>query len=142
MLDWKTNENAGSMYNTPPCWSIYIMGLVFKWLKSIGGLEKMQEINIKKAKLIYDVIDEDKFYVCPVDKNNRSLMNIRFGCSAGKDMDEEFLKEAKKQGLDNLKGYRTIGQIRASVYNAQPIENCEILAKFMKQFRQDKSKQI
>jgi len=135
MLDWKTNEGAGSMYNTPPCWTIYMMGLVFKWLKSIGGLDKMQEMNVKKAKLIYDVIDEDQFYVGPVNKNNRSLMNIRFGCKDGSKMDDKFLEEAKKIGLDNLKGYRTIQQIRASVYNAQPIENCQILAKFMKDFR-------
>ncbi|ETO19219.1 phosphoserine aminotransferase [Reticulomyxa filosa] len=138
--DWKT-EATTDMYNTPPCFSAYIMGLVFKWLKNtIGGLEKMHELNLKKAKVVYDVVDEDDFYHAPVEKRNRSLMNIRFHLKGGEQMDALFVKEATALGLQNLKGYRDLGGIRVSTYNAQPYENCVKVAKFMRDFRKQHSK--
>jgi len=134
LMDWQTHVKD-IMLNTPPCFAVYVMALIFKWLKKRGGLEKVKEYNEKKAKLIYDVIEEDDFYICPVDKPVRSIMNLRFFCKQGADMDNKFVKEAAKLELLNLKGYRTIGGIRASLYNAQTIENCEKLAKFMREFR-------
>ena len=129
------------MYNTPPCFSIYVMGLVFKWLKSLksrngDGLNGIAEINNRKATLLYNAIDNsDGFYQCPVEKGSRSKMNIRFICTQGAEIDAAFIKEAALQGLVNLKGYRTLGGIRASCYNAMTYENVEKLVQFMNEFR-------
>jgi len=140
--DWKT-EATFDMFNTPPCFSIYIMGLVCKWLKyTIGGLDKMYELNVKKAKIIYDILDEDKddFYFAPVEKRNRSLMNIRFNLKGGEKMDALFVKEAAALDMHNLKGFQNLGGIRISIYNAQPIENCQKIAQFMRDFRKQHCK--
>jgi len=138
LLTWQLHA-TDLMYNTPPCFAVYVMALVFKWLKARGGLKKTKEYNEAKAKLIYDVIDEDDFYICPVEKPVRSIMNLRFACKQG--IDNKFLTDAAKLELLNLKGYRTVGGIRASLYNAQTIENCQKLAEFMKTFRsQNKAK--
>src|SRR5690606_25473028 len=108
----------------------FLYFLIFFVYIIIGGLEKMEQINLLKAKLIYDVIDEDDFYYSPVDKNNRSIMNVRFNIPSNPDYEKLFIQEAAKCDLVNLAGYRTLGGMRASIYNAQPIQNCEKLAKF------------
>ena len=140
LLDYATWKKK-PIYNTPPCWSIYVMGLVMKWLKTtIGGLDKMKEINYKKAKLIYDVIDENEnkgFYKCSVEKSVRSIMNVRFRIKDNSDLEKKFIAKAQEQDMFNLKGHRSLGGCRASIYNAQPIENCQKLANFMRQFRKE-----
>ena len=136
MLAWKTQADADSLYNTPPCYGIYICGKVFKWLKKMGGLEEMQKRNIGKAKVLYDFLDESKLFKGTVRKEDRSLMNIPF-VTGDKDMDAKFIKEATAAGFVNLKGHRTVGGMRASIYNAMPIEGVEKLVAFMKQFEAD-----
>ena len=136
MLAWKTQADADSLYNTPPCYGIYICGKVFKWLKKMGGLEEMQKRNIAKAKVLYDVLDESKLFKGTVRKEDRSLMNVPF-VTGDKDMDAKFIKEATAAGFVNLKGHRTVGGMRASIYNAMPIEGVEKLVAFMKQFEAD-----
>ena len=136
MLAWKTQEDADSLYNTPPCYGIYICGKVFKWLKKMGGLEEMQKRNIAKAKVLYDFLDESKLFKGTVRKEDRSLMNVPF-VTGDKDMDAKFIKEATAAGFVNLKGHRTVGGMRASIYNAMPIEGVEKLVAFMKQFEAD-----
>ena len=136
MLAWKTQADADSLYNTPPCYSIYICGKVFKWLKKMGGLEEMQKRNIAKAKVLYDFLDESKLFKGTVRKEDRSLMNVPF-VTGDKDMDAKFIKEATAAGFVNLKGHRTVGGMRASIYNAMPIEGVEKLVAFMKQFEAD-----
>ena len=136
MLAWKTQAAADSLYNTPPCYGIYICGKVFKWLKKIGGLEEMQKRNIAKAKVLYDFLDESKLFKGTVRKEDRSLMNVPF-VTGDKDMDAKFIKEATAAGFVNLKGHRTVGGMRASIYNAMPIEGVEKLVAFMKQFEAD-----
>ena len=136
MLAWKTQADADSLYNTPPCYGIYICGKVFKWLKKMGGLEEMQKRNIAKAKVLYDFLDESKLFKGTVRKEDRSLMNVPF-VTGDKDMDAKFIKEATAAGFVNLKGHRTVGGMRASIYNAMPIEGVEKLAAFMKQFEAD-----
>ena len=136
MLVWKTQADADSLYNTPPCYGIYICGKVFKWLKKMGGLEEMQKRNIAKAKVLYDFLDESKLFKGTVRKEDRSLMNVPF-VTGDKDMDAKFIKEATAAGFVNLKGHRTVGGMRASIYNAMPIEGVEKLVAFMKQFEAD-----
>ena len=133
MLAWKTQADADSLYNTPPCYGIYICGKVFKWLKKMGGLEEMQKRNIAKAKVLYDFLDESKLFKGTVRKEDRSLMNVPF-VTGDKDMDAKFIKEATAAGFVNLKGHRTVGGMRASIYNAMPIEGVEYLIDFMKKF--------
>ena len=136
MLAWKTQADADSLYNTPPCYGIYICGKVFKWLKKMGGLEEMQKRNIAKAKVLYDFLDESKLFKGTVRKEDRSLMNVPF-VTGDKDMDAKFIKEATAAGFVNLKGHRTVGGMRASIYNAMSIEGVEKLVAFMKQFEAD-----
>lgn len=133
MLKWKTQADAKSLYNTPPAYGIYICGKVFKWLKKMGGLEKMKEINEKKAKILYDYLDESKLFKGTVRKEDRSLMNVPF-VTGSEELDARFVKEAKEAGFENLKGHRTVGGMRASIYNAMPIEGVEKLVEFMKDF--------
>lgn len=133
MLDYKIHADNGSMYNTPPTYGIYIAGLVFHWIKDLGGVAAMQKINEEKAKLIYDCIDESKLYSCPVAKEDRSLMNVVF-VTGNPDLDKRFIKEADAAGLVNLAGYRSVGGMRASMYNGMPLEGVKALVKFMKEF--------
>ena len=133
MFDYKTHVDNESMYNTPPTYAMYIAGLVFKLLKQEGGLAKMEERNITKAKLLYDYLDSTSFYKCPTAKDNRSRMNIPFTLKDAA-LDEEFLKGAKARGLAQLKGHRSVGGMRASIYNAMPIEGVKVLVEYMKEF--------
>ena len=136
MLKFKTHADAGSLYNTPNCYGIYMCGKVFKWLKKKGGLEVMKERNEKKAKLLYDYLDSSKLFKGTVEKDSRSLMNVPF-VTGDKDLDAKFVKEAKEAGLENLKGHRTVGGMRASIYNAMPYEGVEALVAFMKKFEEE-----
>ena len=136
MLKFKTHADAGSLYNTPNCYCIYMCGKVFKWLKKMGGLEVMKERNEKKAKLLYDYLDSSKLFKGTVEKDSRSLMNVPF-VTGDKDLDAKFVKEAKAAGLENLKGHRTVGGMRASIYNAMPYEGVEALVAFMKKFEEE-----
>ena len=131
MLKFKTHADAGSLYNTPNCYCIYMCGKVFKWLKKKGGLEVMKERNEKKAKLLYDYLDSSKLFKGTVEKDSRSLMNVPF-VTGDKDLDAKFVKEAKEAGLENLKGHRTVGGMRASIYNAMPYEGVEALVSLLK----------
>ena len=136
MMKYKTHADANSLYNTPNCYCIYICGKVFKWLKKQGGLEAMKERNEKKAKILYDYLDESKLFKGTVEKASRSLMNVPF-VTGDPDLDAKFVKEAKEAGLENLKGHRTVGGMRASIYNAMPIEGVEKLVEFMKKFEKE-----
>ncbi len=136
MLKYKTHADADSLYNTPPAYGIYICGKVFKWLKKMGGLSAMKEKNEKKAKLLYDFLDESKLFKGTVEKKHRTLMNVPF-VTGDKDLDAKFGKEAKEAGLENLKGHRTVGGMRASIYNAMPYEGVEALVAFMKKFEEE-----
>ena len=136
MMKYKTHADANSLYNTPNCYCIYICGKVFKWLKKQGGLEAMKERNEKKAKILYDYLDESKLFKGTVEKASRSLMNVPF-VTGDQDLDAKFVKEAKEAGLENLKGHRTVGGMRASIYNAMPIEGVEKLVEFMKKFEKE-----
>ena len=133
MLKYKTQADAKSLYNTPPAYGIYICGKVFKWLKKMGGLEAMKERNEKKAKLLYDFLDQSQLFKGTVVKEDRSLMNVPF-VTGNEELDAKFVKEAKAAGLENLKGHRTVGGMRASIYNAMPYEGVEALVAFMKKF--------
>ena len=133
MLRYKIHADADSLYNTPPAYGIYICGKVFKWLKKMGGLEAMKERNEKKAKILYDYLDESKLFKGTVRKEDRSLMNVPF-ITGNEELDAKFVKEAKEAGFENLKGHRTVGGMRASIYNAMPIEGVEKLVEFMKKF--------
>src|SRR5205814_2707412 len=124
-----------SMLNTPPSYSIYIAGLVFKWLKQQGGLAAMEKKNIEKAKLLYDFLDGSKFFHNPVAREDRSRMNVPFTLKDAR-LDEEFLKGAAKEGMVQLKGHRSVGGMRASIYNAMPIEGGRQLVQYMKHFEQ------
>lgn len=136
MMKYKTHADAGSMYNTPNCYCIYMCGKVFKWLKKQGGLAAMKERNEKKAKILYDFLDESKLFHGTVEKESRSLMNVPF-VTGNPDLDAKFVKEAKEAGLENLKGHRTVGGMRASIYNAMPMEGVEALVEFMKKFEKE-----
>ena len=133
MLRYKTHADAGSLYNTPPTYGIYICGKVFKWLKEMGGLEEMKKRNEKKAKLLYDFLDQSRLFKGTVEKKDRSLMNVPF-ITGNEEMDALFVKESKAAGLENLKGHRTVGGMRASIYNAMPMEGVEKLVAFMDEF--------
>ena len=139
MLKYKTHADADSLYNTPPCYGIYICGKVFKWLKAQGGLEAMKEKNEKKAKILYDFLDQSKLFKGTVVKEDRSLMNVPF-VTGNDNLDAKFVKEAKEAGFENLKGHRSVGGMRASIYNAMPIEGVEKLVEFMKQFETENLK--
>ena len=136
MLKYKTHADAGSMYNTPPAYGIYICGKVFKWIKKMGGLSVMKERNEKKAKILYDFLDESKLFKGTVEKKDRSLMNVPF-ITGSDELDAKFVKEAKAAGFENLKGHRSVGGMRASIYNAMPIEGVEALVEFMKKFEKE-----
>jgi phosphoserine aminotransferase len=133
MMKYKTQADAGSLYNTPPCYDIYISGKIFKWVKEMGGLEAMKAHNEKKANILYDYLDQSEMFKGTVVKKDRSLMNIPF-VTGDADLDAKFVKEATAAGFVNLKGHRTVGGMRASLYNAMPIEGVEKLVEFMKKF--------
>ena len=133
MLEWKTMAENGSMYNTPPCYTIYMAKLVYEWILSIGGLEAMKEKNVEKAAILYDYLDSQDYYIAPVKKDSRSMMNVTF-VTGNADLDKKFASEAGKAGLKNLKGHRSVGGMRASIYNAMPKEGVEKLVQFMKDF--------
>lgn len=133
MLDWKVMADNGSMYNTPPCYGIYMAKLVYEWLLSLGGLEAMKIINEEKAKILYDYLDNQDYYIAPVKPESRSMMNVTF-VTGNPDLDKKFAKEAAEAGLKNLKGHRSVGGMRASIYNAMPREGIEKLVAFMADF--------
>ena len=133
IFDYKVQAEADSMHNTPPSYAIYMAGLVFQWLKKLGGLAKMEEINIAKANILYDYLDQTEFYHSPVAKEDRSRMNVPFILKNDK-LDEAFLKESQAAGLAELKGHRAVGGMRASIYNAMPVEGVKQLVAFMKEF--------
>ena len=136
MLKYKTHADADSLYNTPPAYGIYVCGKVFKWLKKMGGLSVMKERNEEKAKILYEFLDESKMFKGTVRKEDRSLMNVPF-VTGDKDLDAKFVKEAEAAGFVNLKGHRTVGGMRASIYNAMPKEGVEKLVAFMKKFEEE-----
>ena len=131
MLEWKTMADNDSMYNTPPCYTIYMLGLVCEYLLEQGGLDAMKEKNVKKAALLYDYLDSQDYYIAPVKKESRSMMNVTF-VTGNPDLDKKFASEAAKAGLKNLKGHRSVGGMRASIYNAMPYEGVAALVAFMK----------
>ncbi|AGA70711.1 phosphoserine aminotransferase apoenzyme [Desulfitobacterium dichloroeliminans LMG P-21439] len=133
MLKYKVHVDNNSAYNTPPVYGIYICGKVFKWLKKLGGLEAMKKINEEKAAILYDYLDTSTMFKGTVVKKDRSLMNVPF-VTGSEELDAKFIKEAKAAGLENLKGYRTVGGMRASIYNAMPIAGVQTLVDFMKRF--------
>ena len=139
MLDYKTMADNDSMYNTPPCYCIYVAKLVYEWILGLGGLEEMKKMNEKKANLLYDYLDSQDYYVAPVEKESRSMMNVTF-VTGDADLDKKFAKEAEAQGLKNLKGHRSVGGMRASIYNAMPYEGVEKLVEFMKEFAKNNPK--
>ena len=136
MLKYKTHVDAGSLYNTPPAYGIYICGKVFKWLKKQGGLTAMKEHNEKKAKILYDFLDQSKLFRGTVEAKDRSLMNVPF-VTGSDELDAKFIKEAKANGFESLKGHRSVGGMRASIYNAMPVEGVEKLVEFMKVFEEE-----
>ncbi len=133
MLEWKTMAENDSMYNTPPCYPIYMAKLVYEWILGMGGLEAMKAVNEKKANLLYDYLDSQDYYFAPVKKDSRSMMNVTF-VTGDADLDKKFASEAGKAGLKNLKGHRSVGGMRASIYNAMPYAGVEKLVAFMKDF--------
>ncbi len=136
MLKWKIQADADSLYNTPPCYTIYICGKVFKWIKKMGGLSAMKEHNEKKAKILYDCLDRSEMFSGTVEPASRSLMNAPF-VTGNADLDAKFIKEATDAGFINLKGHRTVGGMRASMYNAMPIAGVEALVDFMERFEKE-----
>ena len=139
MLDYKLMAENESMYNTPPCYCIYVAKLVYEWILGLGGLEKMKEMNEKKANLLYNYLDSQDYYIAPVQKESRSMMNVTF-VTGDADLDKKFAKEAEAAGLKNLKGHRSVGGMRASIYNAMPYEGVEKLVEFMKEFAKNNPK--
>ncbi len=133
IMRYKTQADAGSMSNTPPCYGIYICGKVFKWIKAQGGLAGMQKINQEKAALLYDYLDSTDFYQAPVRKEDRSIMNVPF-VTGDAELDKKFVAGAKEIGIENIKGHRSVGGMRASIYNAMPIEGVHALVDYMKEF--------
>ena len=134
-LDFRIHAENGSLYNTPPTYGIYICGLVFKWLLRTGGLEFRDKNNREKAAILYDYLDQSKFYIPRVEKESRSLMNVTF-TTPSPELDAEFLEGAKKYRFTNLKGHKSIGGLRASIYNAMPIDGVKALVKYMKEFEE------
>jgi len=139
MLKYKIHADNDSLYNTPPAYGIYICGKVFKWIKKMGGLEVMKKRNEEKAKVLYDFLDSSKMFSNPVEKKDRSLMNVTF-VTGDAELDAKFVKEAKEAGFENLKGHRVVGGMRASLYNAMPKEGVEKLVEFMKKFEAENTK--
>lgn len=133
MMDYKAQADKDSMYNTPPTYAIYILGLVLEWIENLGGLEVMEKRNIEKAQLLYDYIDSSDFYTNPVNKEDRSLMNVVF-TSPSKELDAKFASESAAAGMSNLKGHRSVGGMRASIYNAMSLDGVKTLIEFMKKF--------
>ena len=133
MLRYKTMADNDSLYNTPPCYGIYICGLVFKWLKAQGGLEGMQKRNREKAQLLYDYLDESKLFSGTARVEDRSIMNVPF-VTGSDELDAKFVAEAKKAGIENIKGHRSVGGMRASIYNAMPRDGVKALVEFMEKF--------
>ncbi len=136
MLKWKTQADNDSLYNTPPCWTIYVCGLVFKWLKNMGGLEEMKKRNEAKAKILYDFLDNSELFKGTVVPEDRSLMNVPF-ITGDAEKDAKFIAEAKAKGFENLKGHRSVGGMRASIYNAMPQEGVEKLVEFMESYEKE-----
>ena len=136
LMDWKVEADKGSMYNTPNTWGIYLAGLTFDWLLSIGGVEAIYQVNQEKAKLLYDFLDNSKLFKATAQKKYRSLMNVTF-VTGDAEKDAAFVKAAAAQGLVNLKGHRTVGGMRASIYNAMPMEGVKKLVGFMKEFERE-----
>ena len=136
MLRYKTHADNGSMYNTPPAYGIYICGKVFKWLKKMGGLEAIKAYNEKKAAVLYDFLDRSKLFKGTVEKKDRSLMNVPF-VTGNEELDKKFIAECTKNGFVNIKGHRSVGGMRASIYNAMPYEGVEALVNFMKKFEEE-----
>ena len=139
MLDWKLMADNDSMYNTPPCYAIYMAKLVYEWILGLGGLDEMKKLNEKKAGMLYDYLDSQDYYKAPVKKCSRSMMNVTF-VTGDADLDKKFASEAGKAGLKNLKGHRSVGGMRASIYNAMPYEGVEALVAFMKEFANNNPK--
>ena len=139
MLDYKTMADNDSMYNTPPCYPIYIAKLVYEWVRDLGGLDEMKKINEKKAAVLYNYLDAQSYYIAPVEKEYRSMMNVTF-VTGDADLDKKFAKEADAAGFKNIKGHRSVGGMRASIYNAMPIEGVEALVKFMDEFAKNNPK--
>ena len=139
MLDWKTMADNDSMYNTPPCYAIYMAKLVYEWILDMGGLDAMKEYNVKKAAVLYDYLDNQDYYIAPVEKEFRSMMNVTF-VTGDEALDKKFAKEADAAGIKNIKGHRSVGGMRASIYNAMPIEGVEALVKFMDDFAKNNPK--
>ncbi len=135
MCQYKIHADAKSLYNTPPAYGIYICGKVFKWLQAKGGLAAMKELNEKKARILYDFLDQSELFKAPVEKKDRSIMNVTF-VTGDPDLDALFVKEATAAGFVNLKGHRTVGGMRASIYNAMPVEGVAKLVEFMKEFEE------
>jgi phosphoserine aminotransferase len=133
VFDYKVQAEAESMINTPPTYAIYIAGLVFGWLKTLGGLARMEALNVAKAKLLYDYLDQTEFYHSPVARSDRSRMNIPFRLKNDR-LDADFLKRAERAGLTQLKGHRAVGGMRASIYNAMPVAGVRALVDFMREF--------
>lgn len=136
MFDYKTHADNGSMYNTPPTYAIYVCMLVFEWLKELGGIDAMYKINQEKAKILYDYLDSSEMFRGTVVKEDRSLMNVPFVTDSD-ELNAKFIKEAKERGFVNLKGHRTVGGMRASIYNAMPVEGVKALVEFMKEFEKN-----
>ena len=133
MMKYKTHADNKSLFNTPPCFNIYVCGLVFKWLLNLGGTEAMKKLNAEKAGLLYDYLDGSKLFHGTVEKKDRSMMNVPF-ITGSKELDAEFCAQAEKAGLRNVKGHRSVGGMRASLYNAMPIEGVRALVEFMAEF--------
>ncbi len=140
MLDYKLMAEGESMYNTPPCWCIYVAKLVYEWIKELGGLYEMKKLNEKKAKVLYDYLDGQDYYIAPVKKESRSMMNVTF-VTGNADLDKKFASEAAAAGLKNLKGHRSVGGMRASIYNAMPYDGVVALVEFMKKFAAENPKE-
>ncbi len=136
MLKWKTQADANSLYNTPNSYSIYICGKVFKWIKSLGGLEAMKKRNQEKADILYNYLDKSKMFICPTEKSSRSMMNVVFRTNS-EELDSLFIEEAKKVGIVSIKGHRSVGGMRASIYNAMPKEGVVALVEFMEKFEKE-----
>jgi len=139
MLDWKTMADNDAMYNTPPCYAIYMAKLVYEWILDMGGLDAMKAYNVKKAAILYDYLDNQDYYIAPVEKDYRSMMNVTF-VTGDEALDKKFAKEADAAGIKNIKGHRSVGGMRASIYNAMPIEGVETLVKFMEDFAKNNPK--
>jgi len=138
MLKWKTQVDNNSLYNTPNCFSIYVCGKVFKWIKNTGGLVAMKQRNIEKANILYDYLDSQDFYIAPAEKNSRSIMNVTFKTKS-QELDDLFVSQAKENNIVNIKGHRSVGGMRASIYNAMPKEGIIALVEFMKKFAKENS---